>query len=89
MPVTSSAPRRLTDEQRTAACVLHLFAVLMFEEDRAHDVGWYRWCVEHAARAKGLEYAVWWALRMRDRERGETAEEWLAYVEYVHNGRRL
>lgn len=77
---------RLTDEQRTAACVMHLFAVLHFEERRP-DVWWYRWCVEHKERARGFEAVVWWALRDRAKESHdiESADEWLAYVEFVHN----
>ncbi len=78
---------QLSEEQRVAACVMHLFAVLHFEETRP-DVWWFRWCVEHSGRATGFEASVWWALRYRDDEVGETAEEWLGYVAYVHAARR-
>lgn len=33
-------------------------------------------------KARALD--VWWALRDRAKQRGESAEEWLAYVEFVH-----
>lgn len=77
---------RLTESQRTAACLMHLAAALAWARmddcvTRDPETWWYAWCVEGmAAAADPFERAVWWALRG---EWEEPEDDWLGYVEHV------
>jgi hypothetical protein len=68
----------MSDNDKIAACLVAFFAKLHFVEDRENDVWWYKWCIEHGARARHLLLsATWWALRREDKE---PDTDWLGYV---------
>lgn len=71
----------MTDGEKTAACLLYLFAFLMYDE--ARDGPWYRWTTYRSWRLpESFESTVWWALRFEHDEPSSSAECWLEYVQF-------
>jgi hypothetical protein len=76
--------RKLTNEQRTAACLMHMAAAFGFSAMPIDpDTWWTHYCAIRMESADSdFERAVWWALRD---EHEDPDDDWLGYVEYVWN----
>jgi len=75
----------LTEEQRTAACLMYLFAFWHYDETR--DGRWYMHVIQRSWRPgveKTLAGCVWWAIRFEN----ESADpDWIGYLEHVCRNR--
>jgi hypothetical protein len=79
----------LTEDERTAALLVYLFACLGYVLDerpgrRTGGLGFYEYVTTHrTCNGRTFGDAVMWALRGEADEPSESAEEWLSYVEHV------
>jgi hypothetical protein len=84
----TNLPKELTEEQKVAAVVTYLFAVLMFDpkSKKPNDDFWYGYCTNRYCAFKNqgsFDAAIWWALRGEDEVDGGTSGSWLKYLAYV------
>lgn len=78
--------RHLSEQQRTAALVMYLFAVLLWDPSSDDDdERWTTHCMNKYASYSysGLEACVWWALRYENSPSLRSGDGWIGYLEHV------
>jgi len=82
----------LTEQQRTAALLMYMFAILTWSPgpgDEDDDERWSTYCMaRYCAQQDTFEGSVWWALR-HENSPSLRRENWLSYLEHVLLNHRL
>ena len=72
----------MSNDEKIAAHLVYLFAVLTFiSRDNSED-WWYKFCVDHYAKLQGSDpfaATILWSLRMEDKN--NDLDDWFQYLE--------
>ena len=78
--------KELSEDEKTAACLLFLFALLSHDVD--DEESWYMYCTLTRKHDDSFEACVWWAIRMCQHDKHKDAEDFLGYLKYVCQNKR-